>query len=49
MQIQPRKRKITEGIKRAAKIQKLSLGVDTEKLLKEKLEQLGKDLEGIEE
>ncbi|CBY36440.1 unnamed protein product [Oikopleura dioica] len=45
----PRKRKITEGIKRAAKIQKLSLGVDTEKLLKEKLEQLGKDLEGIEE
>ena len=40
---------MTEGIKRAAKIQKLSLEIDTEKLLKAKLEQLGKELEGIED
>jgi hypothetical protein len=40
---------MTEGIKRAAKIQKLSLGIDAENILKEKLEQLGKELEGIED
>ena len=49
MLFQPRKRKMTEGIKRAAKIQKLSLKIDTEELLKAKLDQLGKELEGIEE
>ncbi|CAG5113849.1 Oidioi.mRNA.OKI2018_I69.chr2.g7939.t1.cds [Oikopleura dioica] len=45
----PRKRKLTESIKRAAKIRKVSLENDKDKILKEKLEQLEKDLGDIEE
>lgn len=49
LSFQPRKRKLTESIKRAAKIRKVSLENDKDKILKEKLEQLEKDLEDIEE